>query len=67
MQIWPSGPEHLLLKKKIFCRFGPFSQHSPQFSGKEVIKNHSPLAITSAVKEYATTELGLGASIQKLK
>ena len=30
MQIWPSDPEHLLFKKKIFCRFGPFFQHSPQ-------------------------------------
>src|SRR6266516_6658528 len=34
---------------------------------KEAAKNYSPPAITSAVKEYATTELGLGASAQELK
>ena len=34
---------------------------------KEAIKNYSPPAITSAIKEYATTELGLGVSVQELK
>src|SRR5436190_2582716 len=34
---------------------------------KEAAKNYSPPAITSAVKEYATNELGLGASVQELK
>ena len=34
---------------------------------KEAVKNYSPPAITSAVKEYATTTLGLGVSVNKLK
>jgi hypothetical protein len=34
---------------------------------KKVVKNYLPLAITAAVKEYATIELGLGASAQELK
>ncbi|GET57146.1 hypothetical protein GLOIN_2v1487159 [Rhizophagus irregularis DAOM 181602=DAOM 197198] len=34
---------------------------------KEAVKNYLPLAITAAVKEYATIELGLGASAQELK
>ncbi len=34
---------------------------------KEAAKNYSPPAITSAVKEYATNELGLSASVQELK
>lgn len=34
---------------------------------KEAVKNYSPPAITSAIKEYATIELGLGASVQELK
>ena len=34
---------------------------------KEAIKNYSPPAITAAVKEYATTKLGLGASVKELK
>ena len=33
---------------------------------KEAVKNYPPLAITSAVKEYAT-KLGLGASVQELR
>ena len=33
----------------------------------EAVKNYSPLAITSAVKEYATIKLGLGASVNELK
>ena len=33
----------------------------------EVVKNYSPPAITSAVKEYATIKLGLGASVNELK
>jgi hypothetical protein len=33
---------------------------------KEAKKNYSPLAITSAIKEYATN-LGLGANVRKLK
>jgi hypothetical protein len=34
---------------------------------KEAVKNYLPSAITAAVKEYATIELGLGASAQELK
>ena len=34
---------------------------------KEAAKNYLPPAITSAVKEYATNELGLSASVQELK
>ena len=34
---------------------------------KEAVKNYSPPAITSAVREYATIELGLGASVNELK
>ncbi len=33
---------------------------------KEAVKNYPPLAITSAIKEYAT-KLGLGASVQELR
>ena len=33
----------------------------------EVVKNYLPLVITSAIKEYATNELGLSASVQELK
>ena len=32
---------------------------------KEAVKNYSPPAITSAVKEYATTELGLGQELKR--
>ncbi|CAG8493662.1 10747_t:CDS:2 [Scutellospora calospora] len=32
----------------------------------EAIKNYSPQAITAAVKEYAATKLGLGASVREL-
>jgi len=34
---------------------------------KEAIKNYSPLAITSAIRKYATIELGLSASVNELK
>jgi hypothetical protein len=34
---------------------------------KEAVKNYLPPAITAAIKEYATIELGLGASAQELK
>lgn len=34
---------------------------------KEAVKNYAPPAITSAIKEYATKELGLGASVKELK
>ncbi|PKC57479.1 hypothetical protein RhiirA1_472440 [Rhizophagus irregularis] len=34
---------------------------------KEAIKNYTPPAIASAVREYATKELGLGTSVSELK
>jgi len=34
---------------------------------KEAVKNYPPPVITSAIKEYVTTELGLSASISELK
>ena len=34
---------------------------------KEAVKNYTPPAITAAVKEYATTELGLGLSVCDLR
>ncbi|RGB27630.1 hypothetical protein C1646_768859 [Rhizophagus diaphanus] len=34
---------------------------------KEAVKNYLPPAITATIKEYATIELGLGASAQELK
>ncbi|CAG8667206.1 30164_t:CDS:2, partial [Gigaspora margarita] len=34
---------------------------------QEVVKNYSPPAITVAIKEYATIELGLGSSAHELK
>ena len=34
---------------------------------KEAVKNYSSLAITSAVKEYATIKLSLGTSVNELK
>src|SRR3954468_19337231 len=34
---------------------------------KEAVKNYSPPAITSAIREYATIELSLSASVNELK
>src|SRR5436305_11131190 len=44
-----------------------YSQAIQNLVENEAVKNYSPPAITSAVKEYATIKLGLGASVNELK
>jgi len=62
---YKDSPDHahsLLEIDQIKC-----SQTIRSLVEKEAVKNYLPPAITSAVKEYATTTLGLGASVNELK
>src|SRR3954468_15951546 len=58
-----SNHTHSLLEiNRIKC-----SQAIRSLVKKEAVKNYSPPAITSAIREYATIELGLSTSINELK
>ena len=54
--------EHSLLKSDRIKR----SQAIRVLVEKEAVKNYSPPVITAAIKEYATTKLDLGTSVQEL-
>ncbi len=54
--------EHSLLESDRIKR----SQAIQVLVEKEAVKNYSPPVITAAIKEYATTKLDLGTSVQEL-